>query len=135
MSIMTPPTRTTLRGFLERIERQYGKARRVWLMDRGVPTEEVLAEMRAAELPVHYLVGTPKGRLTRLERHLIAKPWQEARPGVQVKLLPQHGELYALAQSRDRVAKERTIRRRQMKRLWARLKQLSTMEISREELL
>jgi hypothetical protein len=86
-------------------ERQYGKARRVWLMDRGVPTEEVLAEMRAAELPVHYLVGTPKGRLTRLERHLIAKPWQEARPGVQVKLLPQHGELYVLAQSRDRVAK------------------------------
>jgi transposase len=57
--------KTTLRGFLERIERQYGKARRVWLMDRGVPTEEVLAEMRAAELPVHYLVGTPKGRLTR----------------------------------------------------------------------
>ena len=59
--------KTTLRGFLERIERQYGKARRVWLMDRGVPTEEVLAEMRAADPPVHYLVGTPKGRLTRLE--------------------------------------------------------------------
>jgi hypothetical protein len=75
--------KTTLRGFLERIERQYGKARRVWLMDRGVPTEEVLAEMRAAEPPVHYLVGTPKGRLTRLEKHLVAKPWQEARPGVQ----------------------------------------------------
>ena len=54
--------KTTLRGFLERIERQYGKARRVWLMDRGVPTEEVLAEMRAADPPVHYLVGTPKGR-------------------------------------------------------------------------
>ena len=74
---------TTLRRFLERIERQYGKARRVWLMDRGVPTEEVLAEMRAADPPVHYLVGTPKGRLTRLEKHLIAKPWQQARPGVQ----------------------------------------------------
>ena len=75
--------KTTLRGFLERIERQYGKARRVWLMDRGVPTEEVLAEMRAADPPVHYLVGTPKGRLTRLEKHLIAQPWQQARPGVQ----------------------------------------------------
>ena len=123
------------RILLERIERQYGKARRVWLMDRGVPTEEVLAEMRAADPPVHYLVGTPKGRLTRLERHLVAKPWQEARPGVQVKLLAQQGELYVLAQSRDRVAKERAIRRRQLKRLWARLKQLSTMEISREELL
>src|SRR5439155_13367349 len=57
--------KTTLRGFLDRIERQYGKARRLWLMDRGVPTEEVLAEMRAADPPVHYLVGTPKGRLTR----------------------------------------------------------------------
>src|SRR5438132_299460 len=79
--------KTTLRGFLERIERQYGKARRVWLMDHSVPTKEVLAEMRAADPPVHYLVGTPKGRLTRLEKHLIAKPWQEARPGVQVKLL------------------------------------------------
>src|SRR5271167_746346 len=127
--------KTTLRGFLERIERQYGKARRVWLMDRGVPTEEVLAEMRAADPPVHYLVGTPKGRLTRLEKHLVAQPWQEARPGVQVKLLPQQGELYVLAQSRDRVAKERAIRRRQLKRLWARLKQLSTMQLTREELL
>src|SRR6516165_1930146 len=127
--------KTTLREFVERIERQYGKARRVWLMDRGVPTEEVLAEMRAADPPMHYLVGTPKGRLTRLEKHLIAQPWQEARPGVQVKLLAQEGELYVLAQSRDRVAKERAMRRRQLKRLWARLKQLSTMRLTREELL
>src|SRR5271165_5142493 len=127
--------KTTLRGFLERIERQYGKARRVWLMDRGVPTEEVLAEMRAADPPVHYLVGTPKGRLTRLEKPLVAQPWQEARPGVQVKLLAQEGELYVLAQSRDRVAKERAMRRRQLKRLWARLKQLSTMQLTREELM
>src|SRR4051794_24496685 len=104
-------------------------------MDRGVPTEEVLAEMRAADPPVHYLVGTPKGRLTRLEKHLVARPWQEARPGVQVKLLAQEGELYVLAQSRDRVAKERAMRRRQLKRLWARLKQLSTMQLTREELL
>src|SRR5262252_3223158 len=127
--------KTTLRGFLERIERQYGRARRVWLMDRGVPTEEVLAEMRAADPPVHYLVGTPKGRLTRLEKHLIVQPWQQARPGVQVKLLAQDGEVYVLAQSRDRVAKERAIRQRQLKRLWARLKQLSTMRLTREELL
>ena len=58
-----------------------------------MPTEEVLPtgqarglkahEMRAADPPVHYLVGTPKGRLTRLEKHLIAQPWQQARPGVQ----------------------------------------------------
>jgi transposase len=127
--------KTTLRGFLERIERQYGKARRVWLMDRGVPTEEVLAEMRAADPPVFYLVGTPKGRLTRLQKHLVDKPWQEARPGVKVKLLPRDDELYVFAQSLDRIAKERAMRRRQLKRLWARLKQLSTMSLTREELL
>ena len=84
-------------AFLRRIERQYGKARRIWVMDRGIPTEAVLAEMRAADPPVHYLVGTPKGRLSRLEQALLAKPWQEARPGVQVKLLPQDGELYVFA--------------------------------------
>ena len=127
--------KTTLRGFLERIERQYGKARRVWLMDRGVPTEDVLAEMRAADPPVFYLVGTPKGRLTRLQKHLVDKPWQEARPGVKVKLLPRDDELYVFAQSLDRIAKERAMRRRQLKRLWARLKQLSTMSLTREELL
>jgi hypothetical protein len=91
--------------------------------------------MRAADPPVHYLVGTPKGRLTRLEKHLVATPWQQARPGVQVKLLARAGELYVLAQSRDRVAKERAMRRRQLKQLWVRLKQLSTMRLTREELL
>src|SRR4051794_10450728 len=101
----------------------------------GEPPGEVRAERGAAAPPVHYLVGTPKGRLTRLEKHLIAQPWQQARPGVQVKLLAQEGELYVLAQSRDRVGKERAMRRRQLKRLWARLKQLSTMPLTREELL
>jgi Transposase DDE domain len=125
----------TLKGFLERIERHYGKARRIWLMDRGVPTEAVLAEMRAADPPVQYLVGTPKGRLGRLEQDLVAQPWHEARPGVEVKLLPQDGELYVFAQSRDRVAKERGMRRRQMKWLWKRLTQLAAMKLTREELL
>jgi transposase len=127
--------KTTLRGFLDRIERQYGKARRIWLMDRGIPTEEMLAEMRAADPPVQYLVGTPKGRLSRLEKDLIGKPWQEVRPGVHVKLLPQDGELYVFAESIDRVAKERAMRRRQLKWLWARLKQIAAMKLSREELL
>ena len=126
---------TTLKDFLARIVAQYGKARRIWLMDRGVPTEAVLAEMRAADPPVQYLVGTPKGRLTRLEKGLVDKPWHDARPGVQVKLLPQDGELYVFAQSTDRVAKERAIRRRQLKWLWGRLKQLAGMKLSREELL
>src|ERR1700746_2462857 len=126
---------TTLRMFLARIERQYGRARRVWVMDRGIPTEAVLAEMRGSDPPVQYLVGTPKGRLTRLEKDLLAKPWQQARPGVRVKLLPRDGELYVFADSANRVAKERAMRRRQLKWLWARLKQLSMMALSREELL
>ena len=121
---------TTLRDFLAKIEGQYGKARRVWLMDRGIPTEEVLAEMRQADPPVQYLVGTPKGRLSRLERELLDKPWQEARPGVQVKLLPQDDELYVFAESADRVAKERSMRKRQLKWLWARLKDLHRMSVN-----
>jgi hypothetical protein len=126
---------TTLRGFLDRIEQQYGKARRIWVMDRGIPTEAVLDVMRQADPPVSYVVGTPKGRLNRLEQLLLAKPWHDARPGVQVKLLPQDGEMYVFAQSTDRVAKERAMRRRQLKWLWARLKQLSAMRLTREELL
>ncbi len=126
---------TTLRDFLARIERQYGKARRIWVMDRGIPTEAVLEEMRQADPPVCYLVGTPKGRLSRLEQDLLGRPWHEARPGVQVKLLPEDGELYVFAESRDRVAKERAMRRRQLKWLWARLKHLSAMRLTREELL
>ena len=127
--------KTTLRDFLARIERQYGRARRVWLMDRGIPTEEVLAEMRQADPPVQYLVGTPKGRLNRLEHELLDKPWHAARPGVQVKLLPRDGELYVFAESADRVAKERSMRRRQLKWLWARLKELAAMEIKRDDML
>ena len=126
---------TTLKDFLARIERQYGKARRVWCMDRGVPTEEVLAQMRAADPPVHYLVGTPKGRLTRLEQALIERPWHTARPGVKVKLLAEGAELYVFAESRDRVAKERSMRRRQLKWLWARLQKLNTMSLTRDGLL
>ena len=126
---------TTLRAFLARIEHQYGKAQRIWCMDRGVPTEEVLAEMRRSEPPVQYLVGTPKGRLNRLEKSLVTKPWHSARPGVKVKLLPQDNELYVFAESHDRIAKERSMRRRKLKWLWARLAQLQGMELTRDELL
>ena len=63
----------------------------------------------------------------------LAKPWQQARPGVRVKLLPRDGELYVFADSANRVAKERAMRRRQLKWLWARLKQLSMMALSRED--
>jgi hypothetical protein len=125
----------TLRMFLARIEQQYGRARRVWVMDRGIPTEAVLAEMRGSDPPVQYLVGTPKGRLSRLEKQLLAKPWQEARAGVQVKLLAEDDELYVYAESVDRVSKERAMRKRQLKWLWKRLRELAAMEIPREEML
>ncbi|MDP2651854.1 MAG: IS1634 family transposase [bacterium] len=127
--------KTTLREFLRKIETQYGKAERIWLMDRGIPTEEVLQEMRHSDPPIKYLVGTPKGRLTRLEKQLLDKPWHSARPGVKVKLLAQQNELYVLAESNDRVQKERSMRRRQLKWLWSRLKQLSAMTLTREDLL
>jgi transposase len=127
---------TTLRDALRKIEAQYGKADRIWIMDRGIPTEEVLAEMRQADPPVSYLVGTPKGRLSKLEKALVGLPWQTVREGVEVKLLPQEQELYVLAQSHARINKERAMRRRKLKWLWARLKQIAAMEkLSREELL
>jgi transposase len=127
--------RTTLRAFLQRIETLYGKAQRIWVMDRGIPTEEVLAEMRQSDPPIHYLVGTPKGRLTQYEEQLLERPWQVVREGVQVKLLPQEQELYVLAQSNDRVNKERAMRRRQLKGLVKRLQELQPMELSRDKLL
>src|ERR1700675_4092626 len=127
--------KTTLRDMLQKIEAQYGKANRIWVMDRGIPTEEVLAELRAADPPVSYLVGAPKGRLSKLEKHLVTLPWQAVREGVDVKLLPQDQELYVLAQSHARINKERAMRRRKLKWLWARLKEIAAMELDREELL
>jgi transposase len=127
--------KTTLRDMLRKIETQYGKAHRIWVMDRGIPTEGVLAEMRAANPPVSYLVGTPKGRLTKLEKRLVTLSWQAVREGVDVKLLAQDQELYVLAQSRARIDKERAMRRRKLKWLWARLKEIAAMTLDREELL
>jgi transposase len=127
--------KTTLRNFLRKIEEQYGKAERVWLMDRGIPTEEVLTEMRSSVPPIYYLVGTPKGRLTKLEADLLERPWQSVRPGVEVKVLPQENELYVFAQSQARVHKERSMRRRQLKALWKRLGQLQHMKLNARELL
>jgi transposase len=127
--------KTTLQDFLHKIESQYGKAQRIWVMDRGIPTEAVLAQMRQSDPPVFYLVGTPRGRLTQLEAQLLDLPWQNVRPGVDVKLLPQAGELYVLAQSRDRVNKERSMRRRQLKALCQRLHKLHQMTLSSRQLL
>lgn len=130
--------KTTLSGFLEKIENQYGKAQRIWLMDRGIPTEASLEQMRQSEPPVQYLVGTPKGQLGPMNERLAEQPWQEVREQVEVKLHAdsQGGELYVLARSHNRVAKERSMRRRQLKKLWTRLKELRAMKrIKRDTLL
>ena len=127
--------KTTLRDFLKKIEAQYGKAERTWVLDRGIPTEEVLAEMRNSEPPIYYLVGTPKGRLSKLEGELIGLPWEQVRPGLDVKLLAHEGELYVQAQSRDRVSKERAMRRRRLRKLWNRLCELQKMKLNTKALL
>jgi len=127
--------KTTLADFLRKIEDQYGKAERIWVMDRGIPTEKVLEQMRASDPPVQYLVGTPRGRLNQYEQKLIELPWQEVREGVSVKLLAEGSELYVLAQSKDRVNKERAMRRRQLKGLWKRLEKLQAMKLKRDALL
>jgi len=116
--------KSTLKDFLAKIETQYGKAQRTWVMDRGIPTEETLELMRKSDPPVSYLVGTPKGRLSSLEDALAGCPWQQARPSVRVKLLAQAGETYILAQSQDRIAKERSMRRRRLRAYMDRLADL-----------
>src|SRR5436305_14141155 len=104
--------KTTLRDFIKRIETRYGKVGRTWVMDRGIPTEDVLAEMRASETPVSYLVGTPRGRLHQQEQRLLPRPWTAVRDSVHVQLIAQDGELYILARCRARRDKEQARRRR-----------------------
>jgi len=87
--------------------------RRTWLMDRGIPTEETLSEMRREH--VGDLVGTRKGKLTKLEQ--------------------DENELYIYVESADRIAKERGMRRRKLKKLWARLKKLQQMQLTRDQLM
>ena len=116
--------KATLKTFLEKIETLYGQANRVWVMDRGIPTEAALAAMRQSDPPIQYLVGTPKGRLTKLEKELLEVPWQTARPQVRVKLLPQDDELYVFIESADRLEKERAMRLKKLRNLIQRLRQL-----------
>jgi transposase len=103
-------------------------------MDRGIPTEETLEQMRRRG--IDYLVGTPKGRLSKLEKPLLEQSWIQARESVSVKVLEQEEEFYVYVESKDRVAKERSMRRRKLKRLWARLGELrAAKRLSRDTLL
>ena len=130
-----PSDRTTLRGFLAKIERQYGRARRVWVMERGIPSEEVLAEMRDPQREVFYLVGTPRGKIQQYEKKWLELPWRKVRESVEVKLFAEEGELYVLARSEGRRAKEHAIRRRKLVRLLWKLRDLRRKSPARDQLL
>jgi transposase len=116
--------KTTLKLFLEKIQTQYGKARRVWIMDRGIPTEETLKAMRQSDPPVGYLVGTPRGRWEQYKEAFAKLPWQKLREGVEVKLLAQNQEVYVLVKSQGRRKKETAIRRKKLARLLRTLRAL-----------
>src|ERR1039457_3291654 len=114
--------RATLRGFLDKIEKTYGKAKRMWVMDRGIPSEEILREMRDPAREICYLVGTPKGKIQQYEKKWLDLPWQKVRESVDVKLFEQEGELYVLAKSAGRQAKETAMRRKRLVRLLRKLR-------------
>jgi transposase len=125
----------TLSPFLKHIEDTYGKARRVWVMDRGIPTEATLREMREPGREMFYLVGTPKGRINKHEKKWLDLPWQQVRDSVQVKLYQHEGELYVLARSDGRQAKEIAMRRKRLTRLLRKLRAMRRSLPSRDQLL
>jgi len=126
---------STLRDFLAKIETTYGKARRVWVMDRGIPSEAILKEMREPERETFYLVGTPKGRISQHEKKWLALPWQKVRDSVEVKLYQHEGELYVLAKSSGRQAKEIAMRRKRLARLLRKLRAMRKSLPKRDQLL
>jgi len=125
----------TLKPFLNHIEKTYGKARRVWVMDRGIPTEAMLREMREPGREMFYLVGTPKGRINKHEKQWLDLPWQKVRESVQVKLYEHEGELYVLARSDGRQAKEMAMRRKRLARLLRKLRAMRRSLPGRDQLL
>jgi hypothetical protein len=127
--------RTTLRGFLDTIEATYGKAKRLWVMDRGIPTEAILAEMRDPARPMSYLVGTPKSKIAQYEHRWLDLPWQQVRASVDVKLFEEDGELYVLAKSTGRQAKETAMRRKRLVRLLRKLRAMRRSLPARDRLL
>lgn len=126
---------STLRDFLAKVETTYGKARRVWVMDRGIPSEAILKEMREPERETFYLVGTPKGRIGQHEKKWLELPWQKVRDSVEVKLYQHEGELYVLAKSSGRQAKEIAMRRRRLTRLLRKLRAMRKSLPKRDQLL
>jgi len=104
-------------------------------MDRGIPTEAILAEMRAGEREMFYLVGTPRGRVAKYEKQWLDLPWRKVRDSVEVKLFSQDGELYVLAKSEGRQAKEIAMRRKKLARLLRKLRAMRRSCPKRDQLL
>jgi len=103
---------TTVEAVLRMVERKYGRARRVWVFDRGVVSEENLEALRRRG--GQYLVGTPRSKLKQFARQLLEGGWEQVRPDVEVKLVPtpQGEETYILCRSTARQAKEQAIHSR-----------------------
>src|SRR5436305_769341 len=104
-------------------------------MDRGIPSEAVLEEMREPERQTFYLVGTPKGRIKQHEKKWLDLPWQKVRDSVEVKLYQHEGELYVLAKSQGRQAKETAMRRKRLARLLRKLRAMRKSLPNRDQLL
>src|SRR5450756_1949149 len=105
------------------METKYGKANRVWVMDRGMVSEKNLEFMRASG--ARYLVGTPKSLLKKFEQHLLDQDWQKGRPGIEVKFCPGTEETFVLCRSLGRKEKENAILNRFVARLEEKLTKLA----------
>lgn len=106
---------TTLEEMLDQVEAKHGRARRVWVFDRGIVSEANLQRLR--ERGGQYVVGTPRQQLKAYERELLEGSWQEINESVQVQLIEQEQETYVLARSVDRARKEEAMRWRQIRGL------------------
>ncbi|MFN7541290.1 MAG: hypothetical protein ACK5TN_00605 [Acidobacteriota bacterium] len=109
--------KTTLKDFLVRIESMYGKAERVWGMNRGIPAEAVLQERRGSDPPVRYLAGTPRAKMRKMEQQWLELPWRKVRERGLVKLAAEGGEIQVLASSGGRQAKEMAMNSKKLARL------------------
>jgi transposase len=100
---------TTLETIVNTMERKYGRSQRIWVLDRGMVSEANLQMLRARD--GRYIVGTPKATLRRFEQHLLDQDWAEVQPGVDVKRVvgDTDQEIFVLARSRDRRAKEQAM--------------------------
>jgi len=103
---------STMETMLRMVERKYGKARRIWVMDRGIVSEENLQAIRSRG--GQYLVGTPRSQMKRFEAELLQDNWTRVRPEVEVKqvAVPQGEETYILCRTTGRKEKEKAIRKR-----------------------